>query len=36
MRYWRLPMKFLPAQLANVRAVEAGEKTWESQIDGAL
>jgi hypothetical protein len=26
---------YAPAQLANVRAVQAGEKSWESQIDGA-
>ena len=26
---------YAPAQLANARAVEAGEKTWESEIDGA-
>ena len=26
---------YVPAQLANARAVEAGEKTWETQIDGA-
>lgn len=25
---------YAPAQLANARAVRAGEKTWESQIDG--
>ena len=24
-----------PALLANARSVEAGEKTWESEIDGA-
>jgi len=27
---------YVPAQLANVRAVEAGDKTWETEIDGAL
>jgi hypothetical protein len=27
---------YVPAQLANVKAVQAGEKTWECQIDGAL
>jgi len=27
---------YAPAQLANARAVEAGEKTWESEIDGVL
>ncbi len=27
---------YAPAQLANAKAVQAGEKTWESQIDGAL
>ena len=27
---------YAPALLANARAVEAGEKTWESDIDGAL
>jgi len=27
---------YAPAQLANARAVEAGEKTWEAEIDGAL
>ena len=27
---------YAPAQLANARAVQAGEKTWEAQIDGAL
>ena len=26
---------YAPAQLANVRAVQAGEKIWESEIDGA-
>lgn len=26
---------YAPAQLANAEAVRAGEKTWESQIDGA-
>lgn len=26
---------YAPALLANARAVEAGEKTWETQIDGA-
>ena len=26
---------YAPAQLANARAVQAGEKTWETQIDGA-
>ncbi|MFT6052663.1 MAG: glutathione S-transferase [Halioglobus sp.] len=26
---------YAPSQLANVRAVQAGEKTWESRIDGA-
>ena len=26
---------YAPAQLANARAVEAGEKTWEAVIDGA-
>ena len=26
---------YAPAQLANARAVQAGEKTWESEIDGA-
>lgn len=26
---------YAPAQLANARAVEAGEKSWESEIDGA-
>ena len=25
---------YAPAQLANLRAVQAGEKTWESEIDG--
>ncbi len=25
-----------PAQLANANAVQASERTWESQIDGAL
>jgi hypothetical protein len=25
---------YAPARLANVRAVQAGEKSWESQIDG--
>jgi glutathione S-transferase len=25
---------YVPAQLANARAVEAGEKTWEAEIDG--
>ena len=25
---------YAPAQLANVRAVQAGEKSWESEIDG--
>lgn len=27
---------YAPAQLANVRAVQAGDKTWETEIDGAL
>jgi glutathione S-transferase len=27
---------YAPAQLANAKAVQAGEKTWESQIDGVL
>tara|TARA_R110002049_G_scaffold175392_3_gene342710 strand:+ start:2103 stop:3140 length:1038 start_codon:yes stop_codon:yes gene_type:complete len=27
---------YAPAQLANHKAVQAGEKTWEAQIDGAL
>lgn len=27
---------YAPAQLANARAVQAGDKTWESEIDGAL
>lgn len=27
---------YAPAQLANVKAVQAGEKNWESEIDGAL
>ncbi len=27
---------YVPAQLANARAVAAGEKTWEAQIDGVL
>ena len=26
---------YAPALLANARSVEAGEKTWESEIDGA-
>ncbi len=26
---------YAPAQLANARALEAGQKTWESEIDGA-
>jgi glutathione S-transferase len=26
---------YAPAQLANARAVEAGDKTWEAEIDGA-
>jgi glutathione S-transferase len=26
---------YAPAQLANARAVQAGEKTWESEIDGS-
>ena len=26
---------YAPAQLANARAVQAGEKTWECEIDGA-
>jgi hypothetical protein len=26
----------VPALLANSRAVQAGEKTWEAEIDGAL
>jgi glutathione S-transferase len=26
---------YAPAQLANARAVQAGDKTWESEIDGA-
>ncbi len=26
---------YVPAQLANAKAVEAGEKTWEAEIDGA-
>ena len=26
---------YVPAQLANAKAVAAGEKTWESEIDGA-
>ncbi len=26
---------YAPAQLANARAVQAGEETWESEIDGA-
>lgn len=27
---------YAPAQLANLKAVQAGEKTWESEIDGAM
>lgn len=27
---------YAPAQLANARAVQAGKKNWQSQIDGAL
>ena len=27
---------YAPAQLANVKAVMAGEKTWQTQIDGAV
>jgi hypothetical protein len=27
---------YVPALLANSRAVQAGEKTWEAEIDGAL
>ena len=27
---------YVPAQLANAKAVQAGEKTWETQIGGAL
>jgi len=27
---------YAPAQLANLKAVQAGEKTWESELDGAL
>jgi glutathione S-transferase len=27
---------YAPTQLANARAVQAGEKTWEAEIDGAL
>jgi hypothetical protein len=27
---------YAPAQLANQKAVQAGEKTWESEIDGAV
>jgi len=27
---------YAPAQLANLRAVQAGEKSWESPIDGAI
>jgi glutathione S-transferase len=27
---------YVPAMLANARAVQAGEKTWEAEIDGAL
>ena len=27
---------YVPALLANARAIEAGEKQWEAQIDGAL
>ena len=27
---------YAPAQLANVKAVQAGEKNWESEIDGAV
>lgn len=27
---------YVPAQLANAKAVQAGEKTWQAQIDGAL
>ena len=26
---------YVPALLANARAVEAGEKSWETEIDGA-
>jgi glutathione S-transferase len=26
---------YVPAQLANAKAVQAGEKTWEAEIDGA-
>ena len=26
---------YVPALLANARAVEAGEKNWEAEIDGA-
>ena len=26
---------YAPAQLANARAVQAGEKNWECEIDGA-
>jgi hypothetical protein len=26
---------YAPVQLANARAVQAGEKNWETQIDGA-
>ena len=26
---------YAPAQLANARAVQAGEKNWEAEIDGA-
>ena len=27
---------YAPAQLANARALQAGDKTWECEIDGAL
>jgi hypothetical protein len=27
---------YAPAQLANVRAVQAGEKSWECEIDGTV
>ena len=27
---------YAPAQIANANAVQAGEKTWEAEIDGAL
>jgi hypothetical protein len=27
---------YVPAQLANAKAAQAGEKTWQAEIDGAL